>query len=72
MTGCFFRYETRFCNPWLSDRACYSITFRLSFYPFLRRTSERVFRVQVSPSELEATLGQAVHVTVDASPLVGF
>jgi len=32
----------------------------------------RVVGIQVSPPELEATLGQAAHVTVDASPLVGF
>jgi hypothetical protein len=31
LTGCVIEYETLFCNPWLSGRACYSITFRLSF-----------------------------------------
>ena len=33
LTGCIVRYETCFCNPWLSGFACYSRTFRLSFLP---------------------------------------
>jgi hypothetical protein len=45
---------------------------RLFFIPFKELWASASLRVQVSPSELEATLGQAVHVTVDASPLVGF
>jgi hypothetical protein len=36
LTGCFFRYEIRAGNPWLSDFACYSRTLRLSFLPTSR------------------------------------
>jgi hypothetical protein len=34
-----FPDQIRICNPRLPGFACYSITFRLSLCPFLRRTS---------------------------------